>query len=284
MAQAVEELMKQESSQIIVRRQRTTDSEVSDSSAGGTGTGWSPMASTTKFNMLDIPWFHPNLIRHHAEAELGNSEEGVYLLRPKMKGGQVVEGYSLDIRSAHSVKHFRINVHKGSLVFGQETFSDLESFLQHFRNYPLIGDETERRISEEIAANTEAKTYSLVSKEGYLVKLGNVVKTWKRRWFVLKNEELRYFSRDSDKQPIRVINLREVTEVKACDLHPIHRKTNAFRLVLPSRTFFIQAPNPTVRDEWIHVLDFKLNELQEARKRSSTDTTEKQVLQGSTPN
>ncbi len=55
MAQAVEELMKQESSQIIVRRQRTTDSEVSDSSAGGTGTGWSPMASTTKFNMLDIP-------------------------------------------------------------------------------------------------------------------------------------------------------------------------------------------------------------------------------------
>ena len=49
-------------------------------------------------NYSSSRWFHPNLTRHHAEAELGNSEEGVYLLRPKMETGQVVEGYSLDIR------------------------------------------------------------------------------------------------------------------------------------------------------------------------------------------
>jgi len=38
------------------------------------------------------------LTRHQAEAELFNAEEGVYLLRPRVEDGKVVEGYSLDVR------------------------------------------------------------------------------------------------------------------------------------------------------------------------------------------
>ncbi len=59
MAQAKEE--KQDYSTMIVRRERTTDSEASVNSMPCTvspeqgGTGWSPIGSTTKFNMLDIP-------------------------------------------------------------------------------------------------------------------------------------------------------------------------------------------------------------------------------------
>ena len=45
-------------------------------------------------------------------------------------------------RSTHSVKHFKLSVHKGNLTFGQETFADIDSFLQHFKNCPLIGDDT----------------------------------------------------------------------------------------------------------------------------------------------
>ena len=32
-----------------------------------------------------------------------------------------------------------------------------------------------------------------LEKSGYLTKLGGKVKNWKKRWFVLKNEELFYY-------------------------------------------------------------------------------------------
>lgn len=45
-------------------------------------------------------------------------------------------------RSAHSVKHFRVNLLQNQIEFGQEIFSDIKSFLTHFENHPLIGDDT----------------------------------------------------------------------------------------------------------------------------------------------
>ena len=45
-------------------------------------------------------------------------------------------------RSTHSVKHFKVNVQKGKIVFGQEKFSTVEAFIEHFDNRPLIGDDT----------------------------------------------------------------------------------------------------------------------------------------------
>ena len=45
-------------------------------------------------------------------------------------------------RSTHSVKHFKVNIQKGKIVFGQEKFSNVEAFMEHFDNRPLIGDDT----------------------------------------------------------------------------------------------------------------------------------------------
>ena len=43
-------------------------------------------------------WFHPNLTRHQAEAELANCDEGIYLLRPRMQGELIGNSYSLDVK------------------------------------------------------------------------------------------------------------------------------------------------------------------------------------------
>ena len=45
-------------------------------------------------------------------------------------------------RSTHSVKHFKVDIHKRMIVFGQEKFSNVEEFIEHFDNRPLIGDDT----------------------------------------------------------------------------------------------------------------------------------------------
>ena len=48
---------------------------------------------------LSSRWFHPNLTRHQAEAELLLAEEGVYLMRPRISQSDgTVEGYSMDVR------------------------------------------------------------------------------------------------------------------------------------------------------------------------------------------
>ena len=40
------------------------------------------------------------------------------------------------------MKHFKVNVQKGKIVFGQEKFSNVEEFTEHFDNRPLLGDDT----------------------------------------------------------------------------------------------------------------------------------------------
>ena len=45
-------------------------------------------------------------------------------------------------RSTHTVKHFQVNlIPEGLWSFGQETFSSIPSFLEHFDNRPLLGDD-----------------------------------------------------------------------------------------------------------------------------------------------
>jgi len=41
----------------------------------------------------------------------------------------------------HSVKHFRGEVIRNRIEFGQETLRDVQSFIDHFDNCPLRGDD-----------------------------------------------------------------------------------------------------------------------------------------------
>lgn len=45
-------------------------------------------------------------------------------------------------RCSHAVKHFKVKVSQEGIEFGQEIFLNLDSFLHHFDNCPLIGDDT----------------------------------------------------------------------------------------------------------------------------------------------
>ena len=45
--------------------------------------------------------------------------------------------------------------------------------------------------------------------------------------------------------------------MSACEREDTDRK-NVFKLVLPWRTFFLQASMPEIMEDWIRILDFKL--------------------------
>lgn len=232
----------------------------------------------------NLPWFHPNLNRHHAEAILlQNGQDGSYLLRTSATN---VGEYSLSVRCSSSVKHFQIGWDGTHYVFGMGKFSSLMDFVAHFEKKPLIGGESglltllkfpyPRDVAEPVQYDTihvhaewgerptsqdmsHAQPESLNSKEGYLTKQGGMVKNWKARWFVLCKSELKYYKTKMDEQPIRTLDLDKcfgVEEDFECG------KENTFRIEMPGRTFRIYANSEKDKNSWLQILKWKMEKKQ----------------------
>ncbi|KAG8138179.1 hypothetical protein E2320_004095 [Naja naja] len=74
--------------------------------------------------------------------------------------------------------------------------------------------------------NDLTHTFFNPSREGWLLKLGGRVKTWKRRWFILTDNCLYYFEYTADKEPLGIIPLENLSVRPVDDL----KKPNCFEL------------------------------------------------------
>jgi len=93
-------------------------------------------------------------------------------------------------------------------------------------------------------------------KEGYLVKEGGSVKTWKKRWFILTSNELLYTRAQDDFEVLKRIPLMEVKKVEAVD-NSVKGKPNTFQVVTSEtigRDFFMVAETPTEMEEWVYAI------------------------------
>ncbi|XP_066549910.1 pleckstrin homology domain-containing family A member 1 isoform X2 [Amia ocellicauda] len=93
-----------------------------------------------------------------------------------------------------------------------------------------------------------------VIKAGYCVKQGAVMKNWKRRYFLLDENSVSYFKSDLEKDPLRMIPLKEVHKVQECKQSDIMMRDNLFEVVTTSRTFYIQADSPEDMHSWIKAI------------------------------
>uniref|UniRef100_A0A7N6B6W6 Cytohesin 4b n=1 Tax=Anabas testudineus TaxID=64144 RepID=A0A7N6B6W6_ANATE len=88
---------------------------------------------------------------------------------------------------------------------GEDLPNDLlsvRSWLTHIRNEPF-------KIPED-DGNDLTHTFFNPDREGWLLKLGGRVKTWKRRWFILTDNCLYYFEFTTDKEPRGIIPLENL--------------------------------------------------------------------------
>ncbi|KAK2490406.1 hypothetical protein MC885_020342 [Smutsia gigantea] len=92
---------------------------------------------------------------------------------------------------------------------------------------------------------------SAVIKAGYCVKQGAVMKNWKRRYFQLDENTIGYFKSELEKEPLRVIPLKEVHKVQECKQSDIMMRDNLFEIVTSFRTFYVQADSPEEMHSWI---------------------------------
>ncbi|XP_077470157.1 pleckstrin homology domain-containing family A member 1-like isoform X1 [Stigmatopora argus] len=121
------------------------------------------------------------------------------------------------------------------------------------------GDGAERAEREDMHRSHSQLPYFLgrpaqdhtVIKSGYCVKQGAVMRNWKRRYFLLEENSMSYFKSDLEKEPLRMIPLKEVHKVQECKQSDIMLRDNLFEVVTTSRTFYIQADSPEEMHSWI---------------------------------
>ncbi|XP_040438165.1 cytohesin-1 isoform X1 [Falco naumanni] len=158
--------------------------------------------------------------------------------------------------------------------------------------------------------NDLTHTFFNPDREGWLLKLGGRVKTWKRRWFILTDNCLYYFEYTTDKEPRGIIplenlSIREVEDskkpVSAVAVSPGARGAaqNCFELYIPDNkdqvikackteadgrvvegnhtVYRISAPTPEEKEEWIKCIKAAISrdpfyEMLAARKKKVSST------------
>ncbi|KAM6957221.1 cytohesin-3 [Aplochiton taeniatus] len=98
----------------------------------------------------------------------------------------------------------------------------LTKLYESIRNEPF-------KIPED-DGNDLTHTFFNPDREGWLLKMGGRVKTWKRRWFILTDSCLYYFEYTTDKDPIGIIPLENLCVKDIRD---------------PSKQYCLEIYNPT---------------------------------------
>ncbi|XP_063008152.1 pleckstrin homology domain-containing family H member 2 isoform X3 [Melospiza melodia melodia] len=110
--------------------------------------------------------------------------------------------------------------------------------------------EPEQKLPKTSSSSSDNGKNEPLEKSGYLLKMGGKVKTWKRRWFVLKGGELLYYKSPSDviRKPQGQIELNASSHIERGD------GKQTIQLTTEKRTYYLTADSPNILEEWIKVL------------------------------
>ncbi|XP_053167753.1 pleckstrin homology domain-containing family H member 2 isoform X2 [Hemicordylus capensis] len=110
--------------------------------------------------------------------------------------------------------------------------------------------EPEQKLPKTCSSSSDNGKNEPLEKSGYLLKMGGKIKTWKRRWFVLKGGELLYYKSPSDviRKPQGQIELCASSRIVKGD------GKQTVQLTTEKRTYYLTADSPNILEEWIKVL------------------------------
>ncbi|XP_053231559.1 cytohesin-1 isoform X2 [Podarcis raffonei] len=143
--------------------------------------------------------------------------------------------------------------------------------------------------------NDLTHTFFNPDREGWLLKLGGRVKTWKRRWFILTDNCLYYFEYTTDKEPRGIIplenlSIREVEDSKKPNCFELYIPDNKDQVIKACKTeadgrvvegnhtvYRISAPTPEEKEEWMKCIKAAISrdpfyEMLAARKKKVSST------------
>jgi len=114
----------------------------------------------------------------------------------------------------------------------------------------------------------------MATKTGYLIKEGGGIKTWKKRWCVLKNNVIYYSKAMDASSEIGAIRLEKVDPNRVFASNRKLKKYSGlcFEVPTPERTYYLVTSSEKERDEWIEALRSSINErIQSGRRDTYSD-------------
>lgn len=108
-------------------------------------------------------------------------------------------------------------------------------------------------------------------KDGWLTKQGGSIKTWKRRWFVLKGQNIYYFKTNKDTTLTGCIDLDPESFVK--EEPAAKKKKNMFSVGTKKRIFFIAAESPEEMNSWIETIKSAIKPTNQPARTGSPSNT-----------
>lgn len=108
----------------------------------------------------------------------------------------------------------------------------------------------EQKLPKTCSSSSDNGKNEPLEKSGYLLKMSGKVKTWKRRWFVLKGGELLYYKSPSDviRKPQGHIEFSASCSILRGD------NKQTVQLTTEKHTYYLTADSPNILEEWIKVL------------------------------
>ncbi|KAM7350172.1 uncharacterized protein CG43867 isoform 4-T5 [Cochliomyia hominivorax] len=98
--------------------------------------------------------------------------------------------------------------------------------------------------------DSPSKKLESLEKAGHLAKLGGKLKTWRKRWFVLKNGSLTYWKsqHDVNRKPQGQILLDEACRINKAE------GASTFEIDTGKKVYYLTADSNATMDDWIRVL------------------------------
>mmetsp|Transcript_70294 Transcript_70294/g.161267 ORF Transcript_70294/g.161267 Transcript_70294/m.161267 type:complete len:490 (-) Transcript_70294:141-1610(-) len=106
--------------------------------------------------------------------------------------------------------------------------------------------------------------------EGFLTKKGGV--SWKKRYFMMKDHTITYFSKQGDAKPRGRMVLNSDSRVTNLPSRP-----NAFQVITNNKALMVFADTFEERDQWVQAVNKVVSELKEQKEQKKTDRNTKVV-------
>lgn len=157
-----------------------------------------------------------------------------------------------DSADSPHTKHNNNNINNKEVLFESETMDYAippDALSNDALSMHASLPSTMMRASYIDSPNKKGNTDTL-EKTGHLVKLGGKLKTWRKRWFVLKNGTLTYWKsqHDVNKKPQGEIALDD-----ACRI--IHAEgASTFEIDTGKKVYYLTADSNALMDDWVKAL------------------------------
>jgi len=107
----------------------------------------------------------------------------------------------------------------------------------------------------EVTSKTNAPSSDTqLYRNGYLTKEGEIMKTWKKRWFRIHDHYLSYYNNAGDTNPLKSLNLKGA-KVSVCPSKTNNQRPHVFELKVGTKSLYLSASTDEELKQWISSLN-----------------------------